>query len=148
MGSRNVTEGRLRVALERLLNGEGKRVRKTGKLSLNKVNDEAGLGHSYIHKFKDFINDEANPAIEAYNANCSPLSDELEIDSEDLTEVDKLKTKLKKEIALKERYRHERDDALAAKKLLEAENSKLMFRVYEQQDELRVHKVVNINSHN
>jgi hypothetical protein len=131
MGSRNVTEGRLRVALERLLNGEGKRVRKTGNLSLNKVNDEAGLGHSYIHKFKDFINDEANPAIEAYNANYSPLSDELEIDSEDLTEVDKLKTKLKKEIALKERYRHERDDALATKKLLEAENSKLMFRVYE-----------------
>jgi hypothetical protein len=148
MGSRNVTEGRLRAALERLLNREGERVRKAGKLSLNKVNDEAGLGHSYIHKFKDFINDEANPAIEIYNANYVPLSDELEIDSEDLTEVDNLKTKLKKEIALKERYRHERDDALAAKKLLEAENSKLMFRVYEQQDELRVHKVVNINSHN
>lgn len=146
MGSRNVTEGRLRAALERLLNGKPERIKKTGKLSLNKVNDEAGLGHSYIHKFKDFIDNEANPAIKEFNANDIPQYQELEANNKELFEVDKLKAKLKKEISLKERYRHERDDALAAQKILEAENSKLMFRVYEMQDELNMKKIVSLNN--
>ena len=146
MGSRNVTEGRLRAALERLLNGKPERIKKTGKLSLNKVNDEAGLGHSYIHKFKDFIDNEANPAIKEFNANDIPQYQELEANIKELFEVDYLKAKLKKEISLKERFRHERDDALAAQKILEAENSKLMFRVYEMQDELNMKKIVSLNN--
>lgn len=120
MASRELTEGRLRAALQRLLDGKPERLTKVGKLSLNKINKEAGLGHSYIHKFQDFVIYEANPAIEAYNSNYDPLAEQLKSGmAENLSDTDKLKAKLKKEIALKEQYRKERDEAKQVNKKLE-----------------------------
>ncbi len=138
MASRELTEGRLRAALQRLLDGKPERLEKVGKLSLNKINKEAGLSHSYINKFKDFVENEATPAIAEYNKNYDPLVEQLKSGTtENLSNMDKLRAKLKKEIALKEQYRKERDDSNAAKKLLEKQISTLMFRVYELQHELR-----------
>lgn len=149
MASIEVTEGRLRAALQRLLNGKPERIKKVGKLSLNKINKEAGLGHSYIHKFKDFVKNEATPAIEEFNKNYDPLAETLKSEAtEDLSEVDKLKARLKKEIGLKEQYRNERDEAEVVNKMLEKQNSDLMFRVYELQDEVRLNNVVNLASKN
>ncbi|MCP4588391.1 hypothetical protein [Pseudoalteromonas sp.] len=149
MASVKVTEGRLRDALQRLLEGKPVRVRKSGKLSLNKVNNEAGLGHSYIHKFKDFVENEANPAIEEFNKNYDPLAEKLKSEvAEDLSEVDKLKAKLKKEIGLKEQYRKERDEAKQVNKILEQQNSSLMYRVYELQDEVRSNNIVSLSNQN
>jgi len=144
MASREVTLGRLRTALQRLLDGEPERVKNTGKLSLNKINNEAGLGHSYIHKFEDFIRDEASLAIEKYNDNYDPLKAQLTSEHVELSDVDKLKSKLKKEEALKEQYRNERDDLKLINKELEQKNSSLMFRVYELQEEVRRNNVVSI----
>lgn len=149
MASVEVTEGRLRAALQRLLDGKPERIKKIGKLSLNKINNEAGLGHSYIHKFKDFVENEAAPAIKEFNNNYDPLVETLKSEAtEDLSEVDKLRAKLKKEKALKEQYRNERDDAMQVNKILEQQNSSLMFRVYELQDEVRINNIVSLSSKN
>lgn len=149
MASVELTEGRLRAALQRLLDGKPERIKKGGKLSLNKINNEAGLGHSYIHKFKDFVENEANPAIEEFNKNYDPLAETLKSEmTEDLSELDKLRAKLKKEKALKELYRNERDDAIQVNKMLEQQNSSLMFRLYELQDEVRANNVVGLDNRN
>ncbi|CAH1217860.1 conserved hypothetical protein [Vibrio harveyi] len=130
---------RLQEALDRLLEGKPERVKATGRLTLNKINREAGFGQSYIHKFKSFINETANPAIDEYNSNLnrthlehlstSPTSVKASI-------VDKLKVDLKREENLKVKYRKERDDLNARVKELEGINNTLMYRLYELQEEL------------
>ena len=147
MGSREVTEGRLRSALHRLLNGEPTRIKPGGKLSLNKVNREAGVGPSYIHKFKEFVQKEANPAIESFNANFDPLKRKLDLDKDERsTETEKLKKKLKKEKMLKEQYRKELDEFKLINKKLEHQNSSLMFRIYELQEEVHRNNVIKIKA--
>lgn len=149
MASTEVTEGRLRAALQRLLDGKPERIKKVGKLSLNKINNEAGLGHSYIHKFKDFVNNEATPAIGEFNKNYDPLAEKLKSDeAEDLSEVGKLKAKLKKEKAFKERYRSELDELKQINRMLEHQNSSLMFRVHELQEDLRRDNLVSFPKKN
>jgi hypothetical protein len=149
MASIKSTEGRLRAALRRLLDGKPERVKKNGKLSLNKINNEAGLGHSYIHKFKDFVVNEASPAIEEFNKNYDPLAEKLKSEvTEDLSEIDKLRARLKKEVGLKEQYRSERDEEKKINKMLEQQNSALMFRAYELQEDLRRDKVVSFSKRN
>lgn len=149
MPSKELTEGRLRAALQRLLDGKPERLTKVGKLSLNKVNKEAGLGHSYIHKFEDFVKNEAQPAIEEFNKNYAPLAEHLKAGSmQDLSEMDRLRSKLKKEIRLKEQYRKERDEAKQVNKKLEQQNSSLIFRVYELQEDLRRNNVMKFAKSN
>ncbi|MCV5639818.1 hypothetical protein OFN49_33560, partial [Escherichia coli] len=53
-----------------------------------------------------------------------------------MSEIDRLKDELRKQIELKEAYRTERDEALATNDELEVLNKSLMFRVYELQQEL------------
>ena len=144
MASREVTLGRLRAALKRLQDKKPERVKLKGKLSLNKINNEAGLGNSYIHKFEDFVNNEAVPAIKEYNDDYDPISIALVCDHDKQTEEDKLKAKLKKEKSLKEQYRKERDDLKLINKELEQQNSSLMFRIFELQSQLRTDNVVNM----
>lgn len=141
MSSTVLTEARLDAALNRLLNGAPERVKKGGKLTLNKVNKEAGLSHSYVHKFKDFV-DRATPQIEKYNQYAHEIETGMELDDSQLDEVSRLKFQLKKEKRLKEQYRFERDNAVVIQKELEQLNSALMFRVYELQEEARHYSVL------
>ncbi|WP_261882298.1 hypothetical protein [Vibrio pelagius] len=135
-GKKSLTEARLHEALNRLLNGKPTRVKTTGKLTLNKINNEAGLGNSYVHKFHDFIA-YANPIIAEFNEEKRKLVEEgFSISDIQLTELEKLKAEKKRERQLKEKYKHERDDARKAKVELEALNNSLMFRLYELQEEL------------
>ncbi|HFU9084597.1 TPA: hypothetical protein ACH7KA_005076, partial [Escherichia coli] len=120
-------------------------VSPSGKLTLNKINNEAGLGNSYIHKFKDFIENEANPAIESFNANYDPVKAKLLQNKQNLTEKEKHKARMKKEVKLKEQYRQERDDLKTINKELETQISSLMFRLYELQEQLNVQNVVKIS---
>ncbi|EBF2211680.1 hypothetical protein DJ055_24595 [Salmonella enterica] len=136
---------RLRAALERLISGKSQNVSPSGKLTLNKINNEAGLGNSYIHKFKDFIENEANPAIESFNANYDPVKAKLLQNKQNLTEKEKHKARMKKEVKLKEQYRQERDDLKTINKELETQISSLMFRLYELQEQLNVQNVVKIS---
>ncbi|ELQ2335673.1 hypothetical protein QTG64_004417 [Vibrio vulnificus] len=131
-------EEKLHKALVRLQNGKPLRTKAKGRLTLNKINNEAGLGRSYIHKFKEFVDNVVNPAIEAYNeALDTPKPSETDkASTEDMSEIDRLKDELKKQIELKEAYRMERDEVLATNDELEVLNKSLMFRVYELQQEL------------
>ena len=43
---RQVTESKLKEALKRLIAGEPIRTKSTGRITLNKINKEAGLGNS------------------------------------------------------------------------------------------------------
>lgn len=136
--SKELTEGRLREALERLLNGTARNVKKKGKLTLNKVNNEAKLGNSYVHKFPDFVA-YAKPLIDEYNQNRDKAMTkglDVEISGVELDQVDKLKAQLKKALELKERYRLERDNAVEARQQLEHKYSELMFHAHELQEDL------------
>lgn len=133
---RNLTESRLHEALNRLLQGQPKRVKFKGKLTLNKINNEAGLGNSYVHKFPDFVA-YAKPVIDDYNNNFQQsLEDGFSVDEIVISEIDKLKSDKLREERLKIRYRQERDDARKVKVDLEVINNTLMFRLFELQEEL------------
>ncbi|WP_045369442.1 hypothetical protein [Vibrio campbellii] len=140
---RTRAEGMLVNALQRLLNGEPIRVKANGRLTLNRVNEEAGLGHGYIYKFKEFM-EYANPIIDESNANKQKeLENSLLIDeSSRLSDIDVLKAKLKKATELKNRYRKERDNAIKARKILEHKYSEMMYRANELQIEISSHNDV------
>ncbi|MGF1701445.1 hypothetical protein L4D09_14195 [Photobacterium makurazakiensis] len=130
-------EGLLVNAFQRLLDGKPLHVKATGKLTLNRINNEAQLGNSYVHKFKEFVA-YAKPVIDEYNLNrdkamTAGLDIELDVP---LSDLDGLKHKLKKADELKDKYRVQRDNAIEARKQLEAENARLRFRVFDLQQEL------------
>nr|WP_254796319.1 hypothetical protein [Moritella viscosa]SHO12205.1 Putative uncharacterized protein [Moritella viscosa] len=131
-------EAMLVHALQRLLEGKPIKVKPKGKLTLNRINNEAGLGNSYIHKFKDFVS-YASPVIKEYNLNREKaMITGLDIEvNAPLSELDNLRAKLRRSDELKNKYRIERDNAKVARKQLEQENSALMFRIYELQDDLQ-----------
>lgn len=131
-------EERLKEALARLLNGKPAKVKVEGRLTLNKVNNEAGLGNSYIHKFPDFVV-YAKPLIEEYNHNRDKaMLTGLDIEvGAPLSELEKLRCELVRITKLKDKYRIERDNAIEARKKLETENQNLLFRCYELQEEVK-----------
>jgi len=143
MSDRKVTEARLEESLQRLLNNSPIRTKLGGRLSLNKINNEAGLGHSYVHKFDAFVT-RATPLINEYNKNKESSTNDLQLNQNDLTDIEKLKIGFKKEKALKEKYRKERNDAIEKQKNLEGLNSTLMFRLYELQAEVRKDNIITI----
>ena len=145
MQSKIFTEQRLEDALNRLLENKPEHVKRGGRITLNKINNEAGLGNSYIHKFPDFVK-RVKPIIEEYNSNPNkPTSGSISTPTDD-DEVAKLKLQLKKERELKVQYRNERDEAITAQKELEKHNSALMFRLFELQEEVRANNIVSISS--
>lgn len=130
-------EGLLVNAFQRLLDGKPLHVKPTGKLTLNRINNEAQLGNSYVHKFKEFVA-YSKPVIDEYNLNrdkamTTGLDIELDVP---LSEFDRLKHELKKANELKDKYRVQRNNAVEARKQLEAENARLRFRVFDLQQEL------------
>lgn len=130
-------EGLLVNAFQRLLDGKPLHVKATGKLTLNRINNEAQLGNSYVHKFKEFVV-YAKPVIDEYNLNRDKVMTtglDIELDVP-LSELDRLKHELKKANELKDKYRVQRNNAVEARKQLEAENARLRFRVFDLQQEL------------
>lgn len=141
--SKQVTEARLHEALQRLLDGQGRHVKPKGRLTLNKVNTEAQLGNSYVHKFPDFVV-HARPLIEKFNHNrerSMTIGLDIEVGTP-LSEVDKLKSELQRERSLKEKYRRERDNAIQARSLLEQEYSRLVRRVAGLQEDIQIREYV------
>jgi len=145
-GDKTLTEERLHAALKRLLKGKPIHVKAKGKLTLNKINNEAKLGNSYVHKFPDFVL-YARPEISKYNLdreNAMFTGLDIEIGAP-LSEVDSLRAKLNKAEELKKKYRLECDNANAALKKVEAKYAELLYRTYElQEKDLSNRKIVNI----
>ncbi len=127
-------EQRLEDALERILIGKPERVKLTGKLTLNKINKESGLGHSYIHKFPDFVA-KTIPVIDKYNEKKRSLDDsDQDFKDAGLCYVDKIRGELSREIKLKDKYYKEKKDLNLKLKELEVQNNSLMYRVFELQN--------------
>ncbi|MCG9650342.1 hypothetical protein L1D24_17465 [Vibrio brasiliensis] len=128
-------EKRLEEALNRLLIGKPERVKSTGKLTLNKINREAGLGHSYIHKFPVFVQ-KSTPLINEYNnAISSIVNSNRSSSTVEVSELERVKIELGREIKLKKKYFYENKDLKAKLKVIEAINNSLMYRIYELQRE-------------
>lgn len=141
-----MTEARFRAAFKRLLNGNPTHTKASGKLTYNKINNEAGAGHSYINKpcFEKF-RDEVKDEIDSYNSKKNKaLEGGVVLPEIKLTTEEALRRELKREIGLKNKYKQERDDAKAAKELLESMHNTLLFRIHDLQEELRPMKVVPI----
>ncbi|MFS1983073.1 hypothetical protein BCU00_004115 [Vibrio breoganii] len=135
MAEKIQAEDKLNSALDRLLKGCPQRVKPTGKITLNKINNEAGFGNSYIHKFPEFVA-YAKPLIEKFNINRDSLINGGLVDEDVvINTVEKLKAELKREKKLKEKYRRERDNVRKEKDLLEAERASLVYRLFEVQEE-------------
>ncbi|RYU56044.1 hypothetical protein ERW51_16515 [Aliivibrio finisterrensis] len=132
-------EDKLHKALDRLTSIDGKplRTKVKGRLTLNKINNEAGLGRSYIHKFKKFVDKVANPAIERYNGILDDSESSVQAtDLDNIDEIELIKEDLRLQIELKDTYRKERDEVIIINDQLETLNKSLMFRIYELQQQL------------
>jgi hypothetical protein len=138
-----VTELKLRDALMRLIHRKPSILKSSGTITLNKINNEAGLGHSYVYKFPDFIS-YALPIIQKHNEE-KDLEHSGTIENKKLDSYENLKKQLQREKRLKETYRLERDNAKVILKQLQSHNSTLMFRLYELQDELSSNNVSYIS---
>lgn len=132
--SKEITEGRLHQALNRLLKGEATRVKQTGKLTLNKINNEAGLGHSYIHKFESFV-EYANPIIKKFNDERGDAAYIPPMQSENLSEIERLKLDLKHEKKLKNEYRLDKIDLQKRFDILEEKYESLVFQLFKLQND-------------
>ena len=143
---KQVTESKLKEALKRLIAGEPIRTKSTGRITLNKINKEAGLGNSYIHKFEEFVK-YAKDIINKHNeAKDRAIDGELTLSQVELSEREKWRIDLQREKRLKEQYRKQRDDARKAQVELHKLNGTLTFRLYELQEEIQRYKVVSIQN--
>lgn len=145
---RDITEGRLQDALDRLLGGRPKNTKSGGSITLNKINREAKLGNSYIHKFPEFVA-KATPIIEEYNSQrANVFSGGVDVARVELSAEEKAKRDRLREKGLKEKYLQDSKDARAKYAMLETQNKQLMFRVFELQEKLNRYTVVPISEAN
>lgn len=122
---RLVTEARLESALERLFEGNPERTKPDGKISLKRINDEAGLSSGSIYYYKDFV-------VRA-RAVISEIKSKTNTNNYSVSKSDiaKLRAERDKQKQLKERYREQRDDIKRFADGVIQENAKLHFSLHE-----------------
>ncbi|HHA1179536.1 TPA: hypothetical protein ACOEEO_002061, partial [Enterobacter asburiae] len=98
---------RLERALERLLNGVPERTPHDGRVSLSRINQEAGLSSGGIYYYDEFVQ-KAKRAIHERK-----LDNAVSTIESGKASVDKMRVQRDKERELKERYRTQRDDIKA-----------------------------------
>jgi hypothetical protein len=121
----NLTVQRLEAALGRLINGKPERTPNDGKISLSRINKEAGLSSGGIYYYAEFV-EKARNEIEKHNSHKSVYSSKSK-----KTSIDKLRVQRDKERELKERYRSQRDEIKKFCDQVVARNANLEFSLYE-----------------
>jgi len=134
----NTTLKRLEQALERLLKGTPERTTPDGKVNLLRINDEAGLSNSGIYYYGNFVK-EAKKRIAQHKLDSNKLKSD-KIFEEELSELDKVKEKLKIALRLKKQYLQEKNDQKAINDGIVTQNVSLAFRVRELENEIRLIK--------
>lgn len=129
-----ITEQRLRDALQRLLDGKPERTRADNKISLSRINKEAGCSHGLIYKYPEVMID-AKVAIEQHKTKQQSESI-LESLSADIDKITKLKAERDKQEQLKRDYRVQRDNYQAMADDAVKRENQLLFRCHELQIEL------------
>ncbi len=121
----NITVQRLEVALERLINEKPERTPNDGKISLSRINKEAGLSSGGIYYYAEFV-DKARKEIEKHRSQKSSYSS-----TSSKISIDRLRAQRDKERELKERYRSQRDEIKKFCDQVVARNANLEFSLYE-----------------
>lgn len=140
---------RLEQALDRLLKGVPERTVNDGRISLSRVNNEAGLSSGGIYYYKEFIENTKSIIQNRKQANTiegSPLNDSTE---------KKLRLQRDKEKQLKEHYRQQRNDIKSFCDKVVEKNAQLEFALFEAlekidaiEHELSSIKVIDIGRKN
>ncbi|HDF2340856.1 TPA: hypothetical protein PC598_000383 [Morganella morganii] len=138
---------RLEQALERLLNGVPERTPHDGRVSLSRINQEAGLSSGGIYYYDEFVQ-KAKRAIHERK-----LDNSVATVVSGKASVDKMRAQRDKERELKERYKLQRDNIKTFCDQIIAKNAQLEFSLFEAFDkidalekEISALKVVDINS--
>lgn len=138
---------RLEQALERLLNGVPERTPNDGRVSLSRINQEAGLSSGGIYYYDEFVQKAKKTIHERKldNAMSTVVSGKAS--------VDKMRAQRDKERELKERYKSQRDNIKVFCDQIIAKNAQLEFSLFEAFDkidelerEVSALKVVDISS--
>lgn len=127
-----ITEQRFLDSLQRLLDGKPQRTKADNKISLSRINKEAGCSHGLIYKYPHII-DEIRAKIENHKTTqqCKFIKSTPNVDKES-----RLKAARDKQEKLKINYRNQRDNfQLLADSAVKRENE-LLFRCHELQLEL------------
>ena len=125
-----LTKTRLEQALKRLLDGKPERTPNDGRLSLSRVNKEAGLSSGGIYYYGDFV--EKVRAIIHDRKIKNSISDS----SLGKITADRMRVQRDKERELKERYRSQRDNIKEFCDQVVSKNAQLEFALFEALDKI------------
>jgi predicted transcriptional regulator len=133
---KDATLQRLEDALKRLKRGDPERTKADGKISIKRINDEAGLSRGAIYYYKEFVR-KAKAEIAVFNEDSRKSAAIDKIEANETTE-----TKLRKERDSEKRLKNDYREQLNSYKLLTdevvKENVSLAFRCMELQDEINM----------
>ena len=129
-----ITLLRLDDALKRLLSGTPERTKTDGKISIMRINEEAGLSRGNIYHYKEFII-RAKVEIELYN-DSKKKSDIIDNQEGKKNKEEKLRFQRDKEKRLKVEYHEQAKNYKQLTDQLVRENASLAFRCMELSDEL------------
>ena len=121
----NETLIRLEQALNRLIEGAPVRTKPDGRISLKRINDEAGLSSGGIYYYSSFV-ELANQTIQSSKQKVIDGKHILTKRSEQ-----KLREQRNKEKQLKERYKAQRDQIKTFSDTVIAHNAQLEFTLFE-----------------
>lgn len=131
----NDTVIRLKMALNRLLQGKPELTKADGRISISRINKEAGLSQGAIYYYKEFVH-EAKQTISNHKQNVS-VQHHTEAQPNTPDPLGRLRQSVQDESRLKYKYREQRDDFKASMDELVKENVSLAFRALELEDENR-----------
>ena len=116
---------RLELALERLVDGKPLKTKSDGRISLKRINDEAGLSSGGIYYYSEFV-EIANQRIHTVKKSVAAAKGIKNKKSDH-----KLREQRDKEKELKERYKLQRDQIKAFADQVVAHNAQLEFTLFE-----------------
>lgn len=132
---KNVTEQRLVDALNRLLEGKPVNTKLDGRISIKRINDEAGLSQGAVYYYKDFVS-KAREEIDLFKKN-QRINDSLSSRDVDLSKTKKLRREINKEKRLKDDYREQLGNQKVLNDMVVQANVSLAFRILELENEIR-----------
>ncbi|ELR64642.1 hypothetical protein C942_02213 [Photobacterium marinum] len=124
-------EAQFRAAFERLKAGKPERTKPTGKITLNKINKESGLAHSYIHhKTFEKLREEFSEDIEGLNKVKAKADGEDYVGEAERT-IKRLRDDVKTETRRKESYKSDLKELRVEADAAIAKSAIMAHRIFE-----------------
>ncbi|WP_446891864.1 hypothetical protein [Aeromonas veronii] len=133
-----ITVQRLRDALQRLLDGKPQRTKPDNKISLSRINMEAGCSHGLLYKYPDLVC-EFKIVIERHKTLKQSVEQFKHISS-NISKEAKLQARLNKQKELTRNYRTQRNNLQTLADDAIKRECELLFYCHELQIELNKHK--------